>query len=115
MKRKRFDISLNGAAQVRRVLAIPGILALELSKPACRMLGVYNPEHNGLHFSLPLDTPLSPAFELVVAPEEITDAVIWASSSRLSPPPFEVLPASGGATLWSKKGHLHYKAEASNA
>lgn len=87
---------------------------LELSKPACRMLGVYNPEHNGLHFSLPLDTPLSPAFELVVAPEEITDAVIWASSSRLSPPPFEVLPASGGATLWSKKGHLHYKAEASN-
>ena len=28
MKRQRFDISLNGAAQVRRVLAsIPGILA----------------------------------------------------------------------------------------
>lgn len=91
------------------------VSALELSKPACRMLGIYNPEHNGLHFSLPPSTPLSPAFELMVAPDEITNAVIWASSSRLAPPPFEILPSSGGTVLWSKKGYLHYKAKASNA
>lgn len=88
---------------------------LELSKPACRMLGIFNPEHNGLHFSLPPGTPLSPTFELMVAPEEITDAVIWASSSRLAPPPFEVLTASGDTTFWSKKGHMYYTVERTNA